>query len=52
VPSADFVHDELTVREGKGKKERKIPLMPELKTALQRYVGEREQQEKIRFPRI
>src|SRR2546423_14417289 len=38
----DFVHDELIVREGKGKKERKIPLMPELKTALERYVGERE----------
>jgi integrase len=34
----DFPHDELTVREGKGKKERKIPLMPELKRALLRYV--------------
>jgi site-specific recombinase XerD len=43
----DFVHDELTVREGKGKKERTIPLMPELKRALRRYVVERELQEKI-----
>ena len=31
IEDIDFVHDELTVREGKGKKERKIPLMPELK---------------------
>jgi site-specific recombinase XerD len=43
----DFVHDELTVREGKGKKERKIPLMPELKRALRRYVEERERQDNI-----
>src|SRR5205823_3430298 len=43
----DFVHDELAVREGKGKKERKIPLMPELKRALQRHVGDREQQDNI-----
>ena len=38
----DFVHDELTVREGKGKKERTIPLMPELKkgaTAICRRTG-------------
>jgi len=47
IDDVDFVHDELTVREGKGKKERKIPLMPELKTAIQRYLAEREQQEKI-----
>ena len=32
LEDVDFVHNELTVREGKGKKERKIPLMPELKT--------------------
>src|SRR4029453_335297 len=43
----DFVHDEVTVREGKGKKERKIPLMPELKRALLRYVGDRERQDNI-----
>src|SRR5438128_4104469 len=47
LEDVDFAHDELTVREGKGKKERTIPLMPELKTALQRYVGEREQQRNI-----
>ena len=47
LEDVDFVHDELTVREGKGKKERTIPLMPELKRALQRYVGEREQQSNI-----
>jgi integrase len=47
IDDIDFVHDELTVREGKGKKERKIPLMPELKAALQLYIREREQQEKI-----
>ena len=43
----DFVHDELTVREGKGKKERTIPLMPELKRALRRHIEERERQENI-----
>src|SRR2546423_14142564 len=37
----------LRVREGKGKKERTIPLMPELKRALRRYVGERDQQANI-----
>jgi integrase/recombinase XerC len=47
LDDVDFVNNELTVREGKGKKDRTIPLMPELKNALQRYVGEREQQEKI-----
>jgi site-specific recombinase XerD len=47
IDDIDFVHGELTVRVGKGKKERTIPLMPELKMALQRYVGEREQQESI-----
>ena len=47
INDIDFVHDELTVREGKGKKERTIPLMPELKRALQRYVGDRERQANI-----
>src|SRR6267143_5109642 len=41
IEDIDFVHDELIVREGKGKKERTIPLIPELKRALQRYLGER-----------
>jgi site-specific recombinase XerD len=45
--SADFVHNELTVREGMGKKERSIPLMPELKRVLLRYVDERERQANI-----
>ena len=39
IDDVDFVHDELTVREGKGKKERKIPLMPELKRALTAVCG-------------
>jgi site-specific recombinase XerD len=47
LEDVDFAHDELTVREGKGKKERKIPLMPELKRVLQRYVADRDRQEKI-----
>jgi integrase/recombinase XerC len=47
LDDVDFAHDELTVREGKGKKERTIPLMPELKRALQRYVGERDRQSTI-----
>ena len=47
LEDVDFVHDELIVREGKGKKERKIPLMPELKRALRRYVEERERQDNI-----
>jgi site-specific recombinase XerD len=47
LEDVDFVHDELTVREGKGKKERKIPLMPELKRALGRYIAERERQANI-----
>src|SRR5499427_10482601 len=47
IDDIDFPHDVLTVREGKGKKERKIPLMPELKRALLRYRAEREQQENI-----
>src|SRR5499427_3101110 len=47
IGDIDFLHDELTVREGKGKKERKIPLMHELKRALLRYRAEREQQENI-----
>jgi site-specific recombinase XerD len=47
IEDVDFAHDELIVREGKGKKERKIPLMPELKRALRRYVEERERQDNI-----
>ena len=47
IDDVDFLHNELRVREGKGKKERTIPLMPELKRALERYVGERDQQENI-----
>src|SRR5499427_8133981 len=47
IEDIDFVHDALTVRVGKGKKERTIPLMPELKRALTRYLGERDAQEKI-----
>jgi site-specific recombinase XerD len=47
IDDIDFAHDELTVREGKGKKERKIPLMPELKRALRRYVEDRERQANI-----
>jgi hypothetical protein len=37
----DFVHNELTVREGKGKKERSIPLMPELKTDIEQVLREK-----------
>ena len=47
IDDVDFAHDELRVREGKGKKERTIPLMPELKRALVRYVGERDRQANI-----
>ena len=47
LEDVDFLHNEVTVREGKGKKERKIPLMPELKRALGRYVSERERQANI-----
>jgi site-specific recombinase XerD len=47
IDDVDFVHDTLRVREGKGKKERTIPLMPELKRALRRYVGDRDQQANI-----
>jgi site-specific recombinase XerD len=47
IDDVDFVHDTLRVREGKGKKERTVPLMPELKRALRRYVGERDQQVNI-----
>ena len=47
LEDVDFAHDELIVREGKGKKERKIPLMPELKRALRRYMGDRERQANI-----
>jgi site-specific recombinase XerD len=42
IDDVDLFHDELTIREGKGKKERKIPLMPELKRVLGRYIAERE----------
>jgi site-specific recombinase XerD len=47
IEDVDFVHDTLRVREGKGKKERTIPLMPELKRALRRYVGDRDRQANI-----
>jgi len=47
IGDIDFLHDELIVREGKGKKERKIPLMPELKRALKRYLADRDQQDNI-----
>jgi site-specific recombinase XerD len=47
IEDIDFLHNELRVREGKGKKERSIPLMPELKRALQRYLGDRDQQDNI-----
>jgi site-specific recombinase XerD len=47
IDDVDFVHDTLRVREGKGKKERTVPLMPELKRALRRYVGDRDQQTNI-----
>jgi len=47
IDDIDFAHDELTVREGKGKKERKIPLMPELKRALKRYLADRDRQDNI-----
>jgi len=47
IDDVDFVHDTLRVREGKGKKERTVPLMPELKRALRRYVGDRDQQANI-----
>ncbi len=47
LEDVDFVHDVLTVREGKGKKERTIPLMPELKRGLQRYVADRDRQSNI-----
>jgi site-specific recombinase XerD len=43
----DSIHDVIRIREGKGKKERSIPLMPELKRALQRYVGDRDRQANI-----
>jgi len=47
IEDIDLVHDTLRVREGKGKKERTIPLMPELKRALRRYLGDRDQQANI-----
>jgi site-specific recombinase XerD len=47
IEDVDFVHDTLRVREGKGRKERTIPLMPELKRALKRYMAERDRQDNI-----
>jgi len=47
IGDIDFLHDELTVREGKGKKERTIPLMPELKRALRQYLEDRDRQDNI-----
>jgi len=47
IDDVDFLHDALRVRKGKGKKERTVPLMPELKRALRRYVGDRDQQDNI-----
>ena len=47
IEDIDFVHDTLRVREGKGKKERTIPLMPELKRALKRYLADRDRQDNI-----
>jgi site-specific recombinase XerD len=47
IEDVDFLHNELTVREGKGKKERSIPLMPELKRALRHYIEDRERQDNI-----
>src|SRR5919197_2546735 len=47
IGDIDFLHDKLTVREGKGKKERSIPLMPELKRALRRYLADRDRQDNI-----
>jgi site-specific recombinase XerD len=47
IEDIDFVHDTLRVREGKGKKERTVPLMPELKRAMRRYLADRDQQDNI-----
>jgi site-specific recombinase XerD len=47
IEDVDFVHDTLRVREGKGRKERTIPLMPELKRAMRKYVADRDQQDNI-----
>jgi site-specific recombinase XerD len=47
IGDIDFLHNELTVREGKGKKERTIPLMPELKRALRQYLEDRDRQDNI-----
>jgi site-specific recombinase XerD len=47
IEDVDFLHDTLRVREGKGKKERTVPLMPELKRALRRYLADRDQQANI-----
>src|SRR4029453_3150176 len=45
IDDVDFVHDTLRVREGKGRKERTIPLMPELKRAMRRYLADRDRQD-------
>jgi site-specific recombinase XerD len=47
IEDVDFVHDTLRVREGKGRKERTIPLMPELKRAMRRYLADRDRQDNI-----
>jgi site-specific recombinase XerD len=47
IEDVDFVHDTLRVREGKGKKERTVPLMPELKRAMRKYLADRDQQDNI-----
>jgi site-specific recombinase XerD len=47
IDDVDFVHDTLRVREGKGRKERTIPLMPELKRAMRRYLADRDRQDNI-----
>ena len=47
IGDIDFAHDELTVREGKGKRERTILFMPELKRVLRRYLADRDRQDNI-----
>jgi integrase len=47
IEDIDFVHVGIRIREGKGKKERTIPLMPELKRALRRYLADRDRQDNI-----
>jgi site-specific recombinase XerD len=47
IEDVDFLHDTLRVRQGKGKKERTVPLMPELKRVLRRYLADRDRQANI-----